>query len=272
MSNPGLRGALAGYADPVLSPILPKKTSLVLTVMGLGTASILMNTILRHLFIDPITQAHMAHRQGQMRKMLQRAQMARDHPRVEQAREIQQKIMPEQLEMQAAAMRPMLFTFVLIIAIFSWAADVVENYRVDYVSLPWTTEWNLEDRFLLFPAWICLYIVMSAPLGRVVDRHLKLIRLKNHPVVVKGVPLAEPILATLSPDLEGPRRRSSSTGRRRSNAGRKRKVSKADPPAQKSPTAELIADASCPKCNAKRVHRIDRKRRVCEICIHAWGS
>ena len=63
------------------------------------------------------------------------------------------------------AMKPMMFTMVFIIAIFAWLTTTVEDFRVGYISLPWAPEWGLNDRFLLFPAWLC-HICMSAPLGR----------------------------------------------------------------------------------------------------------
>ena len=43
-------------------------------------------------------------------------------------------------------------------------------------------------------AWICAYICMSAPFGRVVDRHIKLFRYRTHPVVASGDKLKEPLL------------------------------------------------------------------------------
>ena len=39
---------------------------------------------------------------------------------------------------------------------------------------------------------------MSAPFGRVVDRHIKLIRYKSHPIVAEGERLKEPLLHLVS--------------------------------------------------------------------------
>ena len=87
----------------------------------------------------------------------------------------------------------MMFTMVFIIAIFA-VTTTVEDFRVGYISLPWAPEWGLNDRFLLFPAWICAYICMSAPLGRVVDRHIKLLRYRNYPLVTAAETIPEPLL------------------------------------------------------------------------------
>ena len=67
---------------------------------------------------------------------------------------------------------------------------------------------------------------MSAPFGRVVDRYLKLIRYKSHPIVAEGERLKEPLLHLVS----APKGRNNSPGnsrRRRSQqkrSGPKRRV------------------------------------------------
>ena len=113
---------------------------------------------------------------------------------MEKAQTLQQHMMPEQMKVQLGAMKPMMFTMVFIIAIFAWLTTTVEDFRVGYISLPWAPEWGLNDRFLLFPAWICAYICMSAPLGRVVDRHIKLLRYRNHPLATAAETIPEPLL------------------------------------------------------------------------------
>ena len=129
-------------------------------------------------------------------------------------------MMPEQMSVQMGAMKPMMFTLIFIIAIFSWMGNTVGDFRVSYVSLPWSPEWNLETgKFLFFPAWIAVYICMSAPFGRIVDRHLKLIRYKSHPIVSsEGERLKEPLLHLVSaPKVEETHRQ---TRRRRSEQKR----------------------------------------------------
>ena len=193
--NPGIRNSLGDIADPILAPILPEQSYFVITVLILGTFSMTINTVLRNFFMDPMAQAHIGHRQGQVRKMMNDARMSRDPILQEKSTILQQQMMPEQMKIQMGAMKPMMFTMVFIIGIFAWLTSSVEQFRVDYVSLPWAPEWNLlEDKFLFFPAWICTYICMSAPFGRVVDRHIKLFRYRNHPLINAGEMIKEPLL------------------------------------------------------------------------------
>ena len=148
--NPSIRNTLGDIAHPILSPVLPEERFVIITLLILGSASMLVNTVLRNLFMDPIAQAHLQHRQGQVRQIMNEARMSRDSTLQDKAMTLQQQMMPEQLSVQMGAMKPMMFTMVFIIAIFAWLTTTVEDFRVGYISLPWAPEWGLNDRFLLF--------------------------------------------------------------------------------------------------------------------------
>ena len=69
------------------------------------------------------------------------------------------EMMPDQMAMQSAMMRPMMFTMIFIIAIFSWMANSVAEFRVDYVSVPWQPMWNMNGVIMwIFPAWVKHYV------------------------------------------------------------------------------------------------------------------
>ncbi len=264
ISQPGLRSFLAGAADPIFSPTLPETTSFVITVMALGSFSIVLNTVLRHAFTDPIEQAHLTHRSSQLRKWMREAQILRNVPKLEQAREFQQQMMPDQMALQSKAMKPMIYTFVFIIAIFSRAANIVGEYRVDFVSLPFAPIWGFDRRFMFFPAWICVYIVMSAPLGRIVDRHLRVARLSRHPLVISGDVLPEPLL--MNPEIR-------KTPKRRSQKQRSRRPRPSAPAKSEEdslPSSSGI-EGTCPACEATAVELVDRFTLSCSVCFETWG-
>ena len=278
--NPGIRGTLGGIADPVLSPVLPEETYFIVTVLMLGSFSMLMNTVLRSFFQDPIAQAHIGHRQGQVRKMMNDARMSRDPILQEKATVLQQQMMPEQLKIQMGAMKPMMFTMVIIIGLFSWLTTAVESFRVDYVSLPWVSEWNLlTDKFLFFPAWICAYICMSAPLGRVIDRHIKLFRYRSHPIVIAGDTLKEPLLHLVAGkakdvDSNAQRRKQRSRG---NNNTRNRNMKKGNKGT--ASTAESVENVSayssadgleCLECGCDIITKKGPRDKKCTICRHKW--
>ncbi|RJU98780.1 MAG: DUF106 domain-containing protein [Candidatus Poseidoniales archaeon] len=275
--NPDIRNSLGAIADPILAPILPEESYFVFTVLILGTFSMTMNTVLRNVFTDPMAQAHIGHRQRQVRMMMNDARMSRDPILQEKATTLQQQMMPEQLKVQMGAMKPMMFTMVFIIAIFAWLTTTVENFRVDYVSLPWNTEWNLlEDKFLFFPAWICTYICMSAPLGRVVDRHIKLFRYRSHPMVKSGETIKEPLLHLVA----GQNKTKSADARRRQqrsqrqNSNRKASKSKAEESSsavESTPKANTRSVAKeCPECGMDMISTLGPRTKRCDVCRHEW--
>ena len=277
--NPGIRNTLGGIADPVLSPVLPEETYFIITVLMLGSFSMLMNTILRSFFLDPVAQAHIGHRQGQVRRMMNDARMSRDPILQEKATVLQQQMMPEQLKIQMGAMKPMMFTMVIIIGLFSWLTTTVETFRVDYVSLPWASEWNLlSDKFMFFPAWICAYICMSAPLGRIVDRHIKLIRYRNHPLVTAGDKLKEPLLhlvaaktKTVDENAKRRRQRSRSNSRKKGNKSKKENSKSSNEAKEESVTTYASTEGlECHMCGCDIITKSGPRNKICTVCRHRW--
>jgi hypothetical protein len=232
--------------------------------------------VLRNVFIDPMAQAHIGHRQRQVRMMMNDARMSRDPILQEKASTLQQQMMPEQLKVQMGAMKPMMFTMVFIIAIFAWLTTTVENFRVDYVSLPWHTEWNLlGDKFLFFPAWICTYICMSAPLGRIVDRHIKLLRYRNHPLVKSGETIKEPLLHLIA----GQAKAKSADARRRQQRGQRQSSNRKTQRSTAEKTTEKDDEknpsvwesaSECPECGMDMISTLGPRTKRCDVCRHEW--
>ena len=183
---------------------------------------------------------------------------------------LQQQMMPEQLEVQMGAMKPMMFTMIFIIGIFAWLTTKVETFRVDYVSLPWAPEWHLLDgRFLFFPAWICCYICMSAAYGRALDRHIKLARYKTHPLVVSGELLKEPLLHLVATK---PAATSSQAKKRQQRAKRSQQQRKkaASSPAAVSAQEAPASALACPECDGDVITHDGPRTKRCNICFHEW--
>ena len=270
-----IRTSMGSYADPFLSSWLPEEHYFVITVLILGSISMFVNTALRNVFMDPISQAHIAHRQGQVRKMMNEARVGRDPILMEKAQTLQQHMMPEQMSVQMGAMKPMMFTMFFIIAIFAWMGNTVEIFRVNYVSLPWTPEWNLTSgKFLFFPAWIAAYICMSAPLGRVVDRHIKLFRYRYHPIVAQGERVKQPLLHLVSAPKSG-RNSQADSRRRRSDKRRNgpRKTTKAstdDETEDDSEPLTITSSDACPQCGGTMLEKDGPNTNICKICRHEW--
>ena len=271
--NPSIRNGLANGADSILSPIIPfSDIWFVITVTLVGSSIMIVNTVFRSFFMDPLKQAHLAHRNKQIRKLMNEARINRDKARMDKIQKLQQRLMPEQMKLQNSMMKPMMFTFVFIIAIFSWMSISVESFRVNYVSLPWVAEWNLlHDKVLFFPAWIITYITTSAPLGRVVDRHIKLVRYRTHPLVLSGDTIPEPYLK----DLQDAAGKTTTRKATRSRDGpRKRFGAITEKSEQKIEERGSVAPpkegSSCPDCDSQDVERAPDGRLRCQICRNVW--
>ena len=269
--TPSIRTTLGSTADPLLSPLLPEESFFVITVMILGLFSMTLNTVIRNFFVDPMDQAHIGHRQSQVRQVMNEARLSRDPILQEKAMTLQQQMMPEQLEVQMGAMKPMMFTMVFIIGIFAWLTTAVETFRVDYVSLPWAPEWHLLDgRFLFFPAWICCYICMSVAYGRVLDRHIKLARYRTHPLVLAGDVLKEPLLHLVAakPTATSNQAMKRQQRSRRSQQQQRKKPTKV---AQEEGSVQVMTSpTSCPECDGDVITHDGPRTKRCNICFHEW--
>ncbi|MDA8530910.1 EMC3/TMCO1 family protein [Candidatus Poseidonia alphae] len=272
--TPSIRLSLGTTADPILSPLLPEESFFVITVLILGVFSMTLNTVIRNFFVDPMDQAHIGHRQGQVRQIMNEARMSRDPILQEKAMTLQQQMMPEQLDVQMGAMKPMMFTMIFIIGIFAWLTTAVETFRVDYVSLPWAPEWNLlEDRFLFFPAWICCYISMSAAYGRVLDRHIKLARYKSHPLVLSGEVIKEPLLhliATKPAAASNQVKKRQQRSQRRSQQNKKKTTSAKSVDSDEEVEEQSVYDFSCPECQGDVITHDGPRTKRCNVCFHEW--
>ena len=275
MFYPGLRIGLSDVAGSVLEPLLPfHQTYFVPTVFIVGSSIMVVNTIIRSLFMDPLQQAHFSHRSRQIGKQLREARMARDTAMADKMQTIQMEMMPEQMKMQSSMMKPMVFTMVFIIAIFSWMASSVESFRVGFVSLPWDPMWSFNSRVMwIFPAWIATYIAMSAPLGRIIDRHIKLLRFSRHPLVLSGDSIPEPLMYMLDDDKTSSS--ASSTVRRSQRRAGPRKTgipSKNDSQRRSgnkhaAPPREGV---TCNICKSDIISRTPKGLLRCDVCRSEW--
>ena len=265
---------MAGLAGGVLEPALPfHDLYFVPTVLIVGSSIMIVNTVFRSIFMDPMKQAHLNHRNKQLRKLMQEARISRDHVRLEKIQKMQMHLMPETTKLQMSMMKPMMFTMIFIIGIFSWMYVMVEGFRVEHISLPWNPQWSFNGKVLFFPAWIAAYITLSAPLGRIVDRHLKLMRYRSHPLVLSGETLEEPLLALLKE-----KKNKKQSNRRTQRSQRRNRGGSVDVIEQDTPEKVVVSHARgrtlegviCPSCGGDTVIRTDSGRNRCTVCLDEW--
>ncbi len=275
MINPGIRVVLSSSAGSVLEPMLPfHQDYFVPTVFIVGTSIMIVNTIIRSFFMDPLQQAHFSHRNRQIGKQLREARVARDTARADKMQRMQLEMMPEQMKMQSSMMKPMVFTMVFIIAIFSWMAESVGEFKVGFVSLPWNPMWSFDSRVMwIFPAWIATYIAMSAPIGRIIDRHIKLVRYSRHPLVLSGQTVPEPLLHILDEDRKT-ESSASRTRRSQRRAGPRKTGKQSRHSSQRRSGNQHVAPPregeKCNFCDSHLISRTPRGVLRCDVCRNEW--
>ena len=127
---------------------------------------------------------------------------------------------------------------------------------------------------MFFPAWIAAYICMSAPLGRVVDRHIKLYRYRSHPIVIEGEHLKEPLLHLVASSKAGKSREAASRRRRseQRRSGPRKQGNKEKSESKDSEDSKTVVaiGSDCPECGCDMVERDGPNTKICKICRHEW--
>ena len=132
-----------------------------------------------------------------------------------------------------------------------------------------------ERIFWIIPAWIASYITMSAPLGRIIDRHIKIIRYKRHPLVLAAEPIPEPLLHL----LEEPKKKSRSSESRTRQSQRRRsgprKTGQKKEEQEKIRRGNTLAappmkGSTCPTCGSEFIIRASSGKLRCDVCRYEW--
>ena len=99
MMFPGMRNSLSDGAGTVIEPFLFGTLGLeqffVPTVFILGSSIMIVNTVIRSFFMDPLKQAHHSHRSKQISQQMREARMSRDTAKIDKMQKLQMEMMPE---------------------------------------------------------------------------------------------------------------------------------------------------------------------------------
>ena len=87
MMFPGIRNSLSSGAGSVIEPFLFGTLGLeqyfVPTVFILGSSIMIVNTVIRSFFMDPLKQAHHSHRSKQISQQMREARLSRDTAKID---------------------------------------------------------------------------------------------------------------------------------------------------------------------------------------------
>ncbi len=189
-----IRIALAQLIGTVLQPTIGFDLNMdgvgdypVLTLICAGMITVVISTLIRHYFMDWVEMARMQKRMSAFNKELREARMKGDTLKEKKMREMQSQMMGAQSSQTMNQMKPMVFTMIIAIAIFTWMWMMfIPKLDPRTVSLPWNAYWALEERPYLFPNWILIYSLFSIPFGQLLQRTLKYANFKRELTAVES--------------------------------------------------------------------------------------
>lgn len=180
--NPTLRNGLAEAAGAVLFPIIGFNHQYpVLTIFTAGSIVIAISTTLRHFTMDWKEMAKMQKIMSKFQREFREARANKNTYKIKKLEKLQPKMMQRQSETAGGQMKLMPITMIIFIPVFTWIWLFLSNVSHFYVTVPWASNVNLFDRYVIFFNWILLYMLLSIPLTQVLQYVLKLVSWSKTP-------------------------------------------------------------------------------------------
>lgn len=175
-----LRTLLGDAVGFVLNPIIGFNHQLpTLTILLAAVFMVAVSTGVRHFFIDWIHMARIQNTMRSFQKALREARMQKDQKKVEKLQKVQPKLMGLQGELSSAQMKPMAFTFLVVIPLFAWLSQFILEVPYAFFTAPWNDKIDMfsTDGILfgtsVLPHWLLFYTAISIPFGAMVQKGLK---------------------------------------------------------------------------------------------------
>ena len=173
--NPELRDFMGETAGTVLEPRISFDYQYpVLTFLFAGITMISLTTIIRHFIIDWEKMAEIQSKMGAYNKEMGEARQNGNEAKMKKLFAMQPEIMMLQSEMMSNQMKPMAFTMLIAIPIIMWLRAFVGDMDLQVVSLPWESNYSLDEELWILPHWILVYSGLSLPFGQIIMRILKI--------------------------------------------------------------------------------------------------
>jgi uncharacterized membrane protein (DUF106 family) len=178
--NPEMRSALGNAMALVMNPAIGFGGAyplLTLLIAGMITSSI--SILGRHFFVDWVEMARNQKVMSAFNKERREAMMTQNMAKLKRLNEMSPEIMQKGMSQSMNQLKPMAFTMIIIIIIFSWLYSFVADFAIDpKYSVPWAFNTSMLGSTLL-PNWVLVYALISIPFGQVVQRILKYISFKK---------------------------------------------------------------------------------------------
>lgn len=191
MFNEGIRTQLGRWVGVVFNPLIGFDGQYpVLTIMIAGTIMVLATTLIRHFTTDWLEQARFQAYMRSFSKELSTARKENNTYKMKKLQDKQPEVLRKQQDVQAAQMKTMPFTMIIVIPLFAWVFEFLVDLDYWWYSAPWNTQVDMFET-TVFPHWALLYMTLSIPLGALVQKAMKFASWKErwqrrHPEVHEG--------------------------------------------------------------------------------------
>jgi len=148
----------------------------VLTIFCAAVLTTGVSTIVRHYFSDWVKMAKMQKQNSALQKATMEAMRRRNLDKVQRLRQQGAQIRADNMSVQFAPMKSMVFTFLLFILVFAWLSSFIDStVKVKGLTLfavPWQYQTDLSASYV-FAAWLLLYMLFNIFLSQLFSRILK---------------------------------------------------------------------------------------------------
>ncbi len=182
MFSPELRKSIAVSLDVVFDPIFGFDSKYpVLTLLCTSIFLVFCSTTIRHFMTDWVGIARAQKMMSAIQKEKTNAMVSGNTLKLKKIEEMNPEIAKHQMTLMVSNLKPIAFTMIFFIIVFPWIWMVyIESLDYSYVSLPGTEKWDLLIQInwcfgIPWGNWILIYIVLSFPLGFLIQNGLKYI-------------------------------------------------------------------------------------------------
>lgn len=182
--NEGLRTRLGTWAGYALDPTIGFGGRYpVLTVLLAGAVLVVVTTVVRHFTTDWIETARNQAFARHFQREMMAARKENNTYKIKKLTEAQPEMMRRTQEMNSKQLKTMPITMLVAVPLFAWMSTFLARLDYTWFSAPWNPSVDMftsngilpfgAEGSSLFQHWILLYMVLSIPLGALLQKAMK---------------------------------------------------------------------------------------------------
>ena len=180
MFSPDLRESIALGLDVAFAPVFGFGGKYpALTLLCTSIFMVFCSTLIRHYMTDWIAIARAQKIMSGIQKEKSDAMLKGDSVKLKKIEELNPEVAKHQMTLMTSNFKPIAFTMIFFIVVFPWIwAVFIPGLEYHFVSLPGIAKWSLTDNLDFcfgFQSWILIYVVLSFPIGFLIQNGLKYI-------------------------------------------------------------------------------------------------